>query len=285
MLVKNQCRYWARVALSEPIEGAGMKKERLLVRIRCKQWSCPYCSTANRKAWRRALIAQIPAHGQDWSFWTVTMPAWVHSKPSDIERAETSAKIIRENWSKLHKRLKRTLGAFEYLRVVEEHKSGALHLHLLVNLHVEKLIKVTRDNDSEYHYRADILEHYRACGFGYIMDIRNLDRATSGDDLETANAVNVAQYCTKYMTKADFNLESALSKVNVRRIQTSRGFKSPFASGNSGLAWTLKASGFEKHETLGAGIVTVDMNKKRIVTHEDYRENEVYPSPDERRIP
>ena len=116
-------------------------------RIRCKQWTCGYCALKNRQQWR-AVIFKFINNNPDlsWSFWTITLPSYVTS--------DGSYQFIREDWDKLIKALRVQYGDFSYVRVLENHKSGKLHVHMLASIRIADARKVTR-KDGSYYWTSD----------------------------------------------------------------------------------------------------------------------------------
>jgi hypothetical protein len=102
---------------------------RTLHRVNCKTWGCPYCGP--RKARRyRYLIGQIAEREQLTKFLTLTLD------PSLIEG--DSVRYIRRVFDKFRLYLRRKFGIpVKYIAVLEFHKSGIAHLHLLVDRFID----------------------------------------------------------------------------------------------------------------------------------------------------
>lgn len=195
---------------------------RKITRLRCKQWSCEYCAIKERDIWRAAIIDSVNRIGGKWSFLTLTLADYVHNLPSRFDRLAKSIEVIRSSWDKLVKRMKRKYGAFEYVRVIESHKDGTLHIHLLASFHHPNIKVVEQPDKKPYGYTRWLKKHVPACGFGYIMDVQNLGETVGEGDW---HAGQVAGYVTKYMTKDLEDFDDVRRKSRFRKIQTSRGIK------------------------------------------------------------
>ncbi len=139
-------------------------KEAGIYPLRCKRWSCPACGP--RKA--RATIARIQA-GMNLGptrFFTLTSPG---GDSADESYAEFSAR-----WKRMHQRMVRRFGKFEYLAVVEPQKRGAAHVHVVYR--------------GPFIPQAWLSRAAAECGFGRIADIRRSHR-------------QLTSYLAKYLTK------------------------------------------------------------------------------------
>lgn len=216
------CPAFSGIAVKNELDEQGRK---LLSRLRCKSWSCDYCAKGNRARWQAFLLDVLPAISEVWSFHTVTLPDWVRKRDdwTAEDRTIASLALIRGNWDKLMKRLKRQLGAVQYFRVFEKHGDGTLHLHFLVSHTIPKteLHKVTPKKRKDgtlpepYYYWRWLKDNAPECGFGYMTSSENL--------VDPQKAVG---YTTKYMTKEDLYIGEMLSKYRVRRFQSSQGIGS-----------------------------------------------------------
>jgi len=259
-------------------------EEKAFSRIRCKQWTCTYCSKRNKSQWRAVLTRYTRDNQFNWSFITITLPDYVQSQAFSIERkAELSAEFVRVNWNTFMTAFKREFSAeirqitgkkLEYVRVLEQHKSGAWHIHLLVNFHIPDSEKRKHRNGTEYYYSRRV--HGVLCpvypknhvgkkrkSFGYIHDARTLE-----DNFKSV------MYVTKYMTKRDETFQHATSEHKLRVIQTSRSIK--FHQDKSPHVWSIKSAVFPddiRHATWH------DINKDKIVTIDDMQP--YYPHPEE----
>lgn len=243
------------------------KEQRLLIRLGCKQWQCPVCYKRNRELWRHHLMKKISAIGGEWSFWTITLPAWIHKLSSEEKRAKFSLMKIRENWDKFMKWMKRQYGKFEYVRVFETHESGTLHLHFLASFHVPvgDYRRANEGAKDEYGYSAEAKKKTMFYGFGKMHSAENLP---VGDFAKTVG------YATKYMTKEDDFVSKYLSKLRVRRIQTSRGIGAvPKSKGEHEWQIATGVSRFENDD-----VPTLDLNRSRILKLSDFEGETWYPT-------
>jgi len=244
------------------------KKQKLIIRLGCKQWQCPVCYKRNRDLWRHHLMKKISELGGLWSFWTITMPKFIHKASTPEKRAKLSLFRIQSNWDKFMKFMKRRFGKFEYVRVFETHESGAMHIHFIASFHVAEwdLKTVTKGEKKEYSYCESIKDEiFTRYNFGYMH---------SCDNLPENDFAKTVGYVTKYMTKEDDFVSKYLSGLRVRRIQTSRkiGAVPKQKSEND---WEIVAG---IHITEFRDMPIIDLNKGRKVVIEDFRDEQHYPT-------
>jgi hypothetical protein len=151
----------------------------------CKRWSCPVCGPA--KTWR--LCRQIESAKPN-RFVTLTTCHAGDRTPRQVWDS------VRRQISELAKLLRRRYGAFEYVRVLEEHKSGYPHFHLVCR--------------SPYIPQAELSRHWAHLAGAFIVDIRKVDPRRK-----------VARYIAKYLGK---QVENAITD---RRVSFSRSFLPP----------------------------------------------------------
>lgn len=116
--------------------------------VRCRK--CPECLRHKRAVWSARAAHEIGAHPRTWMV-TLTCSAPAHFRL--VEQARSNARkrgFTPEHWgpseefaerwrqlgievTKWLKRLRSSGGAFTYLLVVEAHKSGLPHVHLLIH--------------------------------------------------------------------------------------------------------------------------------------------------------
>lgn len=210
-------------------------------------------------------ISQI---GGMWSFWTLTMPSFIHKASTEEKRAKLSLLRIRANWDKFMKFMKRKYGKFEYVRVFETHESACLHIHFLASFHVpeDDYKTVFRDGRKDYSYCASLKDAIKVTyNFGQMHSVENLPE---GDFALTVG------YVTKYMTKEDDFVTKYLSKTRVRRIQASRKIGAVPKS-KSGYKWTI-VSGVSRFEA--SDIPTFDLNKKIVLKESHFEGGTWYPT-------
>lgn len=213
-------------------------------------------------------MKKISEIGGAWSFWTITMPSWIHKASTEEKRAKLSLLRIRANWDKFMKFMKRKFGGFQYVRVFETHSSGALHIHFLASFHVEDgdYKAVSKADKIEYHYCDSIKDSVKTTyNFGFMHSVENLP---IGDFAKTVG------YVTKYMTKEDDFVTKYLSKTRVRRIQTSRKIGAVPKS-NSEYEWAI-VNGVSRWEN--QDIPTFDLNRKITLKTSDFEGGSWYPT-------
>lgn len=231
------CPAFHGIAVKGELDEDGKK---LLSRLRCKSWSCSFCASGNKARWQAFLLDVLPAVSEVWSFHTLTLPDWVRKNKdfSDEDRTLASLGLIRANWDKLMKRLKRQLGSVQYFRVFEKHADGCLHVHFLVShwmpddeLHyVEPYTDKQNKPQGDYTYWRWMKDNAPQCGFGFMTSCENLRDPKAG-----------VGYTTKYMTKEDYFLGDMLSKYRIRRLQSSQGIGSQEDWGKSEDFWEIRS--------------------------------------------
>ncbi len=113
------CGKWTVTGLAP--DGNG----RVFHRVNCKTWGCCYCGPRKAKRYK-VLIGQIAEREQLTRFLTLTLD------PKKIEGDST--RYLREVFNKFRLYLRRQSGAnAKYIAVLEFHKSGIAHLHVLVD--------------------------------------------------------------------------------------------------------------------------------------------------------
>ena len=135
-------------------------------RVNCKTWGCSYCGPRKAKRYR-FLIGQLAEREQLTRFLTLTLD------PSLIEGE--SVPYLRGVFNKFRLYLRRKYGApVKYIAVLEFHKSGVAHLHLLV------------DRFIPWDW---IRQSWSALGGGQVVFIKYVD------------VHRIARYLSKYLTK------------------------------------------------------------------------------------
>jgi hypothetical protein len=156
---------------------------RIFHRVNCKCWDCSYCGPRKAKRYRYR-ISEIAEREQLCRFLTLTLD------PATIEG--DSARYLRAVFNKFRLYLRRKFGvAVKYIAVLEFHRSGIAHLHLLMD---------------RYIWWKWIRKTWSALGGGTVVDIRYVD------------VHRISHYLSKYLTK-----ELLLSAPKrSRRVTTSR---------------------------------------------------------------
>jgi hypothetical protein len=168
-------------------------------RLNCKTWGCCYCGPKKANLYR-FLIAQLAEREQLTRFLTLTLD------PSLIEG--DSVRYLRGVFNKFRLYLRRKYGVpVKYIAVLEFHKSGVAHLHLLVDRYIPwEWIK----------------NSWSALGGGRVVFIKYVD------------VHRISRYLSKYLTK-DLLLSAPKRS---RRVTTSRSLR--FIEKNSArTSWTL----------------------------------------------
>jgi len=216
------CENYHRVAWTRRAGGVV-----LLTRLRCKQWSCPYCAKANQKMWRSFLARQLPLVSDNW--WMMTLTA--HSR---MRSQEASYNNLAHGIDVMLKRIRRVFGKVEYVRVYEKHpSSNALHAHLIIsnldpfvipgchkNLQPGFISTTDRNaSDGSWSIRTWTKKTSQECQIGYQADVRQATNA------------GLVWYVTKYLTK----VSQQINIKGLRHVATSRRVGSPDKS--SAGAW------------------------------------------------
>lgn len=145
---KFGCGKWTLVG---PLKGSvrlGYK------RALCNSYRCSFCRPKKLKR-TRARIAQIATEQKLQRFASLTLD------PSRIPRGMRSDRYLRKCWHKMQTVLARRFGAsVQFIGVLEFHKSGVAHLHVLLG-----------------HYIPQdwLSEAWQSIGGGEIVDIRIVD--------------------------------------------------------------------------------------------------------------
>lgn len=155
-------------------------------RHRCKSYACSICGPKKlRKARRR--IGEVAHEKQLTRLATLTLD------PRKIPAGKPAIEYLRETWRKMRVSLKRRLGVSpQFIAVLELHRSGMPHLHVLVG---------------SYLPQDWLSTAWQGVGGGRIVDIRFVD------------VHRVSAYLSKYFTK------DSLAEIpsGVRRFSCSKG--------------------------------------------------------------
>lgn len=244
--------------------------------MRCKQWTCPYCGTKNADMWRAHLLhtfCEVMTEKQ-WVFVTLT------AKPKDHSSPEQSLKALKAGWGKIYDALRYRYGRkFSYVMVYEAHKSGAYHIHILIDLGAEydsmgaapegiepygALIKAERRHPFCKALKAAAVK----AKIGYIVHARRIKEGASGAD----NARLAVGYVTKYFVKQS---EMLNFPKHARRIGTSRDIGSPATANKGKFSWRIR-SFVEWAET--RAIPHLLIQEGRMLNASDFGDEGVYPA-------
>lgn len=187
------------------------------LRADCRKLSCEHCGPKKAAIYRRA-VARRAAEYKLQRFMTLTLD------PRKIDSGADSVSYLRKCFSKFRVYLGRKYGKekVSYISVIELHKSGLAHLHVLVGVYIPQ---------------QWISENWQRVGGGRIVDIRLVD------------VHNVSKYLSKYITKDLLLMVPAKKK----RISTSRnirlfdpkkksGFRVSFESIRNLFDWAFECS-------------------------------------------
>lgn len=128
---KNNCNRACgnRVAVGT-VEQDG-KRFAFYARIYCKRWKCPYCGPRRASELVRSIAKEAKEKGLS-RLLTLTLD------PKKIGDADPF-QLIRDTWRKFRVYLKRELGGSPaFIAIMERHKSGLPHLHVLLDQYVRQ---------------------------------------------------------------------------------------------------------------------------------------------------
>jgi hypothetical protein len=195
-------------------------------RLNCKTWGCRYCGPRKAKRYKY-LIRQVAEREQLTRFLTLTLD------PSRIDG--DSVRYLRRTFDKFRLYLRRRFGTpVKYIAVLEFHKSGIAHLHLLV------------DRFIPWEW---IKESWSSLGGGTVVDIRYVD------------VHRISRYLSKYLTKE--LLQSAPNRS--RRVTTSRSIRLIEKKEKDGLWTLLKVSIFFLYSRNWRGAEDVCLDEDRML--------------------
>jgi hypothetical protein len=176
------------------------------VRLDCKRLSCVRCGPKRARRYQRAIAREAEARSLK-RFATLTID------PARLLQ-EDSVDYIRECWNKFRTYLKRRFGhKVEYIAVLEHHKSGVAHLHVLMDRYIPK----------EWLDSA-----WNAVGGGFTW-------------INYVDVHRVSAYISKYLTKALFGGLPSKKK----RISTSRDIH--LFEKRESTGWWFDRGSIEKH--------------------------------------
>jgi len=251
----------------------------MMSRLRCKQWACDYCANINRKYWRKLIYEYVNANPElQWSFHTFTLPSRYRKLPLD-----ESINLIKRQWQKLLQALERLYGKFQYVRVIEFHRDGTPHIHLLASFNIPDS-DLSRSNNRDKQYIKKLKHKY------IVVDKRGhkreykaiLSRLGFGYITNSQNAIGIpsktVSYITKYMTKVEATIESLTKRKRLKLILISR-LISAIRRKKSDKEWT-----FRRHLDLAdfaENPEILDLNRKVTVTRNDLDDSWHYPHDNE----
>src|SRR6266436_6328651 len=176
----------------------------------CGSYRCNRCRNPKLKKVRSA-IARIASEKKLNKLATLTLDRKL------IKKGQRSDRYIRECWSKMRVSLARKFGeSIDYVGVLEFHKDGVAHLHLLLN---------------EYIEQTWLSDAWSAVGGGVVVDIRLVD------------IHRVTAYLSVYLTGDKVEHTLKLLAVRARIFTTSRSIR----------LWPKKEKGYWWLRRVGLG--------------------------------
>lgn len=263
---KSHCKNFSGVAITSTDDDVPA----LLMRLRCKQWSCEFCAEQNRRMWKRHIIERVDAMGGDWIFITITAHGNAHKAGKTVENLKSA-------WKKIYDRLryKFTGQKLEYVWVFERHMHEDKHGRKKARYHIHAILRASiagpnRYNPTKkYFYHPEmhnwLKDNSAAVGSGFMCHAAKIDSSEGG---------LVVNYIVKYMTKDAQDLGKF--PKGYRRVTTSRGFGSP--KPKSDMRWEFRAH-ILKGEVMRRVKIT-DVSIGKIVTLESFGDGDLYPVPD-----
>lgn len=223
-----------------------------VVRVRCKQWSCPFCANLNGDIWRSHLSNALPKVSQNWVMITFTAS-------SQTREQHKSYANLQRGFDRIIKRMRRIYAKLEYVRVYEKHPtSDALHIHCLVantSERVERykakngrvMFRVARDSvarKGSWSIQTWCKVAAWGCGMGYQVKV---------DAVEVSRA---ARYVTKYLTKN----QQDIRVKHLRHVALSSGIpriKKPAKS-----AWDVQNALYLPDVRRGEAIIDLNLREQ-----------------------
>lgn len=233
---------------------------REIIRLRCKQWTCPYCASKNREIWRAKLIHHISVRKGDWCWFTLT----AHGKKRG---AEKSLANLRGAWDTVMKRMKRKYGDFEYARIYEKHADGSYHIHAIASFNFDDLrYRISRKDKTRTSISSWLQKTAWELGIGMYTHADNIVQ----NELHSGY---VASYITKYIVKLDTSTKSELGRI--RHIQTSQNW---IVRKYEKLGQFAFKQGIYYDDIIQAlGYEYIDVQNKHAVTLDDFDLTYIYP--------
>lgn len=235
----------------------------LLSRARCKMWDCEYCAEINKRIWQAKILKHLHSEEtpNDWSFITIT---------SSSKRRTPLATLtnLRGSWPRIIQRLRRKFTDPQYIRILEQHKDGAIHLHALISVVFDDVKQAKTPQGKQYSYSPQFRRICRECGAGWAGSVEHLNRGF----------IQASGYVTKYMTKDIANIAKIAPKI--RAIQASQDFAKTKLDKKG--SWSV-IEGLTYHEfnlILKSGNPIFDVQTQKFVTSDDYIESDIYPLPE-----
>ena len=171
----------------------------------CRQWSCPYCGPKRTKQLCTAIARARPNR-----FLTLTAGRPAGRTPREVW--DDTRRMVPE----LIRHLRKEYGPIEYCRVLEAHKSGYPHYHLLAR--------------APWIDQQGLSRAWESLTDAFIVDIRKVDPDRRVD-----------KYIAKYLTK------TTSVPFTARRVTSSRGFFLPADAHDKGDVNYVDAQRHDEH--------------------------------------
>lgn len=161
--IRRRCGQFTMISPPDPETGRVKH-----IKHKCKAYACSRCGPRKLRQ-ARQRIGTMAQERRLQRFVTLTLD------PSKIPTGQPSIQYLRATWRKMRVSLQRYVGrSVEFIAVVELHKNGLAHLHVLVGAYLPQ----------DWLSKA-----WQGVGGGEIVDIRFVD------------VHRVAAYLSKYLTK------------------------------------------------------------------------------------
>jgi len=261
----DYCQNLHMIAIGDtPREG-----KRIVVRLRCKMWTCEYCAETNRKMWRAKLIHHIHEVQGDWCWWTLTAHRYARGEQRSLAN-------LRKAWDTLIKRMKRKYGAFSYARIYEQHEDKSYHIHAISSFHFDDIAwRIDSKTGEKTSYSRGLKKDAEDTSLGYYTHAANIETVE-------VHAGYVASYITKYIVKLSPELKQEFGRV--RHIQTSQNWiVKDFSSVDS---WQV-THGIYHDDVIGALVDKyefIDVRNGHVVKLDDYADTYIYPPDFDHRL-
>jgi len=167
----------------------------VIIQAHCKAYICTECGPKKI----RVLYSKIKSKLETWNtirFWTFTMTNKLHS---DKEKHYEALREVWRRWltyMRRNKSLRERARQFSFVKVIEMHKSGYIHLHVFISEYIPQNIAQTCWETC----CQEVLEESGHLGQTYVIVI--------------PNAKVGARYVVKYVMKIVSDLDSTFRKYS-----------------------------------------------------------------------
>jgi len=212
---KQQCRRISSLLVSDDyIDG-----KTSVLRIPCKQWSCPICGPKLQNRWKHHLLKTLSSDkhkDKQWCFLTITLMPEFHDAKTPSEGVERLQSV----WKKLYMKMRRKVGGrlISYVYFYEGHKNHTYHIHAIMDIGLEYdknpvywVWEKPLDRHPLQRWLKDLLP---TIGAGWSVDLRRIKGYGT-----QSSSVGTVLYAVKYMGKKN-SWEGF--KKSARRVGTSQ---------------------------------------------------------------